>query len=272
MHRVDAVADGAPAVDTVATGFPSVDRVLGGGIRRGDLVVVGGDVGSGKSALLLAMSLRMAARGAPVSLYSGEMSTDRMLERALAVEGRVAVQAMRLGELDDQQRASVGAAAVRLREATPFLATIPRGGVTALREELLRRPEVPSVLMVDPLLALGAEGRTDPEVLAATVLALKLLALDLEVGVLLSAPVPGVQPGRADRRPTLDDFGAAGAIKDAADVVLALYREGMYDPGIGIDGATELLVRKHRNGATGYVDLYFFEQWMRFEDLLDPDR
>jgi len=56
-----------------------------------------------------------------------------------------------------------------------------------------------------------------------------------------------------------------------ADVVLALYREEMYDQARDITGATELLVRKNRNGRTGYVDLYFYAQWLRFEDMLDPD-
>jgi replicative DNA helicase len=70
----------------------------------------------------------------------------------------------------------------------------------------------------------------------------------------------------------LDDFGAMGAVKQHADVVLAIYREEMYAPANGVEGATEVLVRKNRNGTTGYVDLYFYKQWLRFEDLLDPDR
>lgn len=61
-------------------------------------------------------------------------------------------------------------------------------------------------------------------------------------------------------------------MKHHTDVVLALYREGMYDTARDIEGATELLVRKNRHGNTGYVDLYFYAQWMRFEDMLDPDR
>jgi replicative DNA helicase len=55
-------------------------------------------------------------------------------------------------------------------------------------------------------------------------------------------------------------------------VVLAIYREEMYAPGYGVEGGTELLVRKNRNGTIGYVDLYFYKQWLRFEDMLDPDR
>ena len=73
-------------------------------------------------------------------------------------------------------------------------------------------------------------------------------------------------------RPTLADFGALGAVPQLADVVLAVYREEMYAPGNGVEGATELIVRKNRNGSTGYVDLYFYKQWLRFEDMLDPDR
>lgn len=88
MKRVDLASDGQPSGDTVATGFPSVDRWLGGGIRRGDLVVLGGDVGSGKSALALAMALRMSQTGAPVAFMTGEMTPERVMERALAVEGR----------------------------------------------------------------------------------------------------------------------------------------------------------------------------------------
>jgi replicative DNA helicase len=45
----------------------------------------------------------------------------------------------------------------------------------------------------------------------------------------------------------------------------------MYDPGRGVEGATELIIAKNRNGPTGFVDLYFYQQFMRFEDMLDPD-
>src|SRR5215213_8497475 len=85
LARADAIADGAPSADTLATGFPSLDRMLGGGMRRGDLVVLGGDVGSGKSAFALAVAIRAAQQRLRVTFLSGEMSTDRLHERALAI-------------------------------------------------------------------------------------------------------------------------------------------------------------------------------------------
>ncbi len=53
---------------------------------------------------------------------------------------------------------------------------------------------------------------------------------------------------------------------------MSIYREEMYNPGGGVEGATELMLNKNRNGPTGFVDLYFYQRWMRFEDMLDPDR
>ena len=270
LGRVDAVADGAAPHDTVATGFPSLDKLLGGGLRRGDLVVLGGDVGSGKSAFSLAIALRVAQHGKRSIFYSGEMLPERVLERALAIEGRTSIDDLRGGAQDEISRASVGAAAVRLRDDMPIIERAPSGGPRAIGDEVEALSGV-ELVVVDGFHALLPGIRESAEEAAVAVRQLKQLALDARVAVLVTTPLPGLLP-RADRRPLLDDFGAHGAVKERADVVLALFREGMYDSVRGIEGATELLVRKNRNGGTGYVDLYFYEQWMRFEDMLDPDR
>ena len=270
LGRVDAVADGAIPADTVPSGFPSLDKLLGGGLRRGDLVVLGGDVGSGKSALALAIALRVAQQRRSALFSSGEMLVERVLERALAIEGRTRIDDLRRGTLDEVTRAGVGAAAIRLRDELPVVERMPAGGVTAIGEEVTAVRGVDLVL-VDGLSSLLPGVRATVEEEATAVRGLKQLALDARVAVLLTTSLPHLA-ARDDRRPLLDDFGANGAVKERADVVLSLFREGMYDTARGIEGATELLVRKNRNGGTGYVDLYFYAQWMRFEDMLDPDR
>src|ERR1044071_3413889 len=116
VERVDQQQPGAIAGDTVPAGFPSLDKLLGGGVRRRDLVVLGGDIGSGKSALALGLALRVAQRGTGVALFSGEMDEERLMERALAIEGRVAVDELRGAKLNDETRAGIGGAAVRLRD------------------------------------------------------------------------------------------------------------------------------------------------------------
>ena len=270
LGRVDAVADGATPTDTVPSGFSSVDKLLGGGLRRGDLIVLGGDVGSGKSAFALAVALRVAQQKRSTLFYSGEMLVERVLERALAIEGRARIDDLRRGTLDEATRANVGATAIRLRDELPVIERLPMGGVAAIAEEV-RAVRGVELVVVDGLEALLPGARASAEEEGSAVRALKQLALDARVAVMLTTPLPHLGQ-RDDRRPLLGDFGADGAVKERADVVLALFREGMYASARGIDGATELLVRKNRNGGTGYADLYFYEQWMRFEDMLDPAR
>src|SRR5213076_1523381 len=188
-----------------------------------------------KSALALGIALRVAQQGGGlgVAFFSGEMDEERLMERALAVEGRVAVDELRAAKLTDQTRAEVGGAAVRLR---------------------------------------GLTRATQDEDLALVLQRLKALALERQVALLVVSQLARFATGRDNARPTLDDFGHLGAIKQHADLALAIYREEMYSPGYGVEGATELLVLKNRNGSTGFVDLYFYRRWMRFEDMLDPDR
>lgn len=271
LSRVDAVADGAPPPSTVPTGFASIDKMLGGGLRCGDLVVIGGDTASGKSALALAFAIRMSLAGSRVTFLTAEMSVERVLERIIAIEARTRIDDLRQGTLDDVARASAGSIAMRLREHLPTVDGIPPGGVGAVAELTDGLPET-EVLFVDGLatLAIEGDGALD-ERLARAVRDLKALAVDRHVAVVATATPLGVG-SRSDRRPVLDDFGARGSIKEHADVVMALFREDMYVPGRDIEGATELLVRKNRNGPTGYVDLFFYAQWMRFEDMLDPER
>jgi replicative DNA helicase len=269
MRRIDLVADGALAGDTSRTGFPSIDRWLGGGVRAGDLVVLGGDVGSGKSALALAMALRMAETGVKVAFLTGEMSVERVMERALAIEGRVKVDDLRQGKLDDLQRSAVGAAAVKLRDRSPHFEVLGHRPAQDLGGRL--REFGAQVVIVDSLQTLATDSRTPDEELAAVVRTLKAAAVAEDVCVVVTAHLPSMGT-RPDPRPVLEDFGAMGAVKQSADVVLGVYREEMYAPDAGVEGATELLVLKNRNGTTGYVDLYFYKQWLRFEDMLDPDR
>jgi replicative DNA helicase len=268
MEHMDAAGD----PDTVPTGFDSLDRVLGGGLRRRDCTVIGGDVGSGKSALALAIGLRMATAGHTVVFVSGEMDEERLFERALAIEGRRTVDQLRRGQLPEDARASVGAAAVRLRDLPLVVYPIIGRSFDEVLEPAWGHE--PAVLFVDYLQLLPPPARTQDvaEEAAHALRALKATALAHRVVVVACAQLPTLDVRRPNPRPTLDDYGALGAVKQHADVVLSLFREEMYVPDAGaVAGAAELLIAKNRNGDTGFVDLYFHKQWMRFEDMLDPE-
>lgn len=272
VAQIDARSVDSPAPDTVPTGFASLDRMLAGGLRRKDLVVLAGDVGSGKSALALGIAIRAAGAAIPTMYLSGEMSPERVLERALALEGRAVIDDLRQGRLDDTTRASVGAAAVRLRHNPLVVRPLLGSDFEELRSALDIVPRR-QLLVVDSL-QLTAPPRPAARIQERTALAirsLKSLAVERDLVVLVVAQLPRHRADRSDPRPTLDDLGAFGAVKQNADVILMIYREEMYRPGQGVEGATELIVAKNRNGPTGFVDLYFYPRWLRFVDMLDAE-
>jgi replicative DNA helicase len=272
VAEIDSRSTGGVASDTVPSGFPSLDRVLAGGLRRKDLVVIGGDVGSGKSALALGIALRATIAGVPTLYFSGEMGPERLMERALAIEGRASIDDLRQGHLDDAARSRVGAAALKLRNRTllvrPLLGTDPDEIRSAL--DMVPRPQL---LVVDSL-QLAAPPRHASrleERVALSARALKALGVERDLVVVTTSQLSRHRANRPDPRPTLDDLGGYAAIKQSADVILMIFREEMYRPGQGVEGATELIVAKNRNGPTGFVDLYFYPRWLRFVDMLDVD-
>lgn len=269
LRRLDAASAGAPAPDVVATHFPSLDQLLGGGLRRGDVALLAGDAGSGKSALALAMAVRAARHGRTVSYLSAEATPERLLERVAAFEGRFPLEDLSRGRLDEAARQRATEVVNDLRDRLPTFGRIPVPSADAVAEELRRALDL-ELAVVDGLGALAPGTRPRAEELAAALASLKRLALELGVALLVTMSLDGTVRGRPDPRPTLDDLGALGAAREIPDLVLGLFREEMYEKyTVGIEGATELLVLKHRHGATGYVDLYFFKKWMRFEDVVE---
>ncbi|MBL0169255.1 MAG: AAA family ATPase [Gemmatimonadaceae bacterium] len=269
VARVDRLREGDTHPAILATGFPSLDRALGGGVRRGDLIVMGGDDGVGTSALALAMALRMH----PLTLLlTSEMHPERAFERALAMSARVSLDALRLGVVDEDERIRLASAAVALRDRSPVIDTLGDGGMDTVERAADAAP-APSVVIIDGLEALLARdhSRFQPrdEALAYAVLALKRLALARDAAVICLAHLPALDRQRHDRRPRLTDFGVRGAVGTHADVVLGLYREELYDADMGVAGATELRLLKNRDGALAYVDLFFYAKWLRFEDVLE---
>ena len=266
--RVNAVLGGAGGADRVRTGFPSLDNLLGGGLRRGDVSVLGGDVGVGKSALALAIALRAAAAGHAAAFLSGEMTAGRTVERVLALQGRVRVDDLRRGALDDGTHAAVAAAGLALRDRAPVLDELPDAGVSGVSDFLVEHLGL-ELVVIDPLQYLVVGGRSLDDELAAVSRALKELALRRAVSVLVVSHLGRSVRDRNDPRPTLEDFGGHGTIRQQADIVLALYREELYVPSPHTEGAVELHLLKNRNGPRGFVDLYFHKQWLRFEDLVE---
>lgn len=247
------------------TNFPSLDRTLGGGLPRGGLTVLGGDAGIGCTSMAMAIALGTATRGARTLFLSSEARAEGLSGRAISQISGVPSRIVGTDAESDEQRLAIAAARARLNDLPFRCAVTPVDFV----DELPRVAGVDwEVLVIDGLegVALADSGRQ--ELLAGWIARLKRMAVAQDGVVLLTAHTLLGLSDREDARPRLDDFGAEGAIRGQADLVLGLYREEHYRPDRGVIGSAELSVLKNRNGPRAALDLWFEAECRRFEDLV----
>jgi len=256
-----------PAPDLVTTGYPSLDRLLAGGLRRGELAVLGGDAGAGKTALVLGIAIRAAVAGHPVLIMTHESTAERCWERLVAAESGVTQVALRTGILPTGGADALKSAADVLRRLPISVERAPH--TPALLAERLDAGELPALVIIDGLATLDQPPRPVAEAQAQAIRLAKRAAVDHDVVVLLTAPLSSDRAQHPPPRPTLHDFGVLGTAESVGDVVMGIFREALYDDAPDVAGAFEVHVLKHRAAASAFTDLYIEPGAGRIEDLLE---
>jgi replicative DNA helicase len=274
----------AAAAGAQPTGFPLLDRYLSGGLRGGELCLLGGSQGLGKTAFALMVARHAAASGDAALVMSFEHDEVTLLERlvsleagdAIGVEGvalrrvRDALERDRGGPLDERLGGSFGGASavaslrgygdrllIRPSGSTPVGLAEIRSCVYAATKRAGRTP----ILVVDYLQKITAEGATEDDRIAAVVAGLKNLAMDLQVPVLAVSAASGLTAGRRLR---VHHLHGPASVAYEADVILLLNEKFdvvarhhlVYDTR-AVDRFRDYLVltiEKNRSGIAG-VDL-----------------
>jgi replicative DNA helicase len=268
LHRL--AADTAPvaAADLLTTGYPSLDRQLAGGLRRGELAVLGGDAGAGKTALALGIASRAAVAGHPVLILTHESSETACWERLVAAESGVSQVAMRTGLLPTGGADALRSAGDVLRRLPITVERAPHS--PSLLAERIDEGPLPPLVVVDGLAGIDQAPRPVAEAHAQVIRLLKRAAIDAGCAIVVTAPLAIDRTRRPAPRPTLGDFGILGAAAAVADVVIGLFREALYDDAPDVAGAFEVHVLKHRAAPLAFADLYIEPGAGRVEDLIEP--
>ncbi|MEW6184429.1 MAG: replicative DNA helicase [Thermodesulfobacteriota bacterium] len=262
-------------VTGVPSGFTQLDKMTSG-FQNSDLVIIAGRPSMGKTAFALNIARNAAVDNEiPVVVFSLEMSRHQLALRLLCSEADVDSYKVRSGFFGEREWAKLTAAAGKLSEAPIFIDDSPAMTVLQMRAKArrLRSEKNLGLVVVDYLqLMKGREGIDNREQEISEISrSLKALAKELNIPVLAVAQLNRRPDIREDKRPVLADLRESGAIEQDADVICFIFREEMYDENSKQKGIAEVLVRKHRNGPTGSVSLYFKDQCTRFENLAYPD-
>jgi len=211
-----------------------------------------------------------------VAIFSLEMSKDQLVDRLLAAEADVDLWKMRTGKLNDlgadNDFERIGHALGRLSEAPIFIDDSGSLNIMELRTKArrLQSEHELDLIVVDYLqLMQGRNQENRVQEVSEISRSLKILAKELNVPVLaLSQLSRAVEQRGGDKKPQLSDLRESGSIEQDADVVMFIYRDEMYH---GAESKkphiAELLIRKHRNGPTGDVELFFDGEKTSFKNL-----
>jgi replicative DNA helicase len=255
----------------VPTSFTDLDEMTSG-LQRGDLVIIAARPSMGKTSLALNIAQHVGTKtGMTVGFFSLEMAKEQLFLRMLSTEAGIDGHRLRSGFLRTDDWGKLSHALGVLSEARIFIDDTPSIGVLEMRAKARRlmAEHGLSLLVVDYIQLMQGRGRFENRVqeLGSLSRALKGLAKELNIPILMLSQLSRAPENRPGRRPQLSDLRESGALEQDADVVILIYREDQYEETVENKGIAEINVAKQRNGPTGIIRLAFLKEHTRFENL-----
>lgn len=274
FERLDELHKDKGQIRGVPTGYKDLDNILAG-LQRSDLIIIAARPSMGKTALSLNLAHNIATKSnQPVLIFSLEMSKEQLVDRMLSMESSVDAWNIRTGNLSDTDFEKIGQAMGTLSEAPIFIDDSPGITVGDLRTKARREQHKQQLglILVDYLQLMsggskfGGEGNRVQEISEIS-RGLKAIARELNVPVVALSQLSRSVESRSPQIPQLADLRESGSIEQDADIVAFIYREDYYNPETDRKNITDILIKKHRNGPTGNVELYFDREKQRFKSL-----
>lgn len=274
FENLSKLADSRDVITGVTTGYTRLDK-LTAGLQPSDLIIVAARPSMGKTAFSLCMGLNAAIRqGVPVAVFSLEMSKEQLMQRMLAVWGKVDMSKLRRPALlTDADWSNLYAAADVISRAPIYIDDTPALTTLELRARArrLKAEKGLGLVIVDYLQLMRTSRRTDSRELEISDISrsLKGLAKEMNVPVVALSQLNRKVEERGDKRPMLSDLRESGAIEQDADVIMFIYRDEVYhkQPDNPHKGSAEIIIGKQRNGPIGTATLAYLGSYTAFEDL-----
>lgn len=251
------------------TGFELVDKTLSGGLQDGNLIIVAGRPGMGKSAFTSTIAVNVAEGGECAAIMSMEMTETEQIDRVVATIGRVPLEDITSARLVGASGDGIVAAFGKLRDLPLVIdeeAHLSIHDVVA-KARYIKRTYGLKLLIVDAIGLMKYDSKNAVSELGEITKGLKVFAKEMGIPIILLCQLSRKCEERPDKRPVLSDLRDSGNIEQDADVVIMLYRDEYYREDSPDKGVAECLIRKNRQGSPGIVPLAFIGQQTRFGNL-----
>jgi len=274
FERLDKLHKDSGAIRGIPTSYRDLDNMLAG-LQRSDLFILAARPSMGKTAFVLNLAHKVATVSKePVLVFSLEMSKEQLVDRLLSMESGVDAWNLRTGNLTDDDFERLGEAMGPLGEAKLYIDDTPAITVSELRTKAKREAhnQKLGLIIVDYLQLMSggskfANTANRVQEISEISRGLKGIARELDVPLIALSQLSRSVESRTPQIPQLADLRESGSIEQDADVVAFLYREDYYNPESERKNIMDVLIKKHRNGPTGGVELYFDRDKQRIRSI-----
>lgn len=268
-ENISEAASSGRVIPGLSTGLKDLDKYILG-LNKGELILIAARPAMGKTSIALNIAMDVAKHtDKTVAIFSLEMSREQLVSRVLAREASVPSQNMLTGQLSPDEWRRLASAA-QLVSATDMRIDDNSMLTVADMNAQCRRLSNLGLVVIDYLQLMQSAGgkqnsnENRQQVVSDISRMLKIMAKELNVPVVCLSQLNRATVGRSDKRPMLNDLRDSGAIEQDADVVIALHREGYYDPESADPYLAEAIVLKNRKGQTGTVYLQWLPEFTSF--------
>lgn len=263
----------------IATGFYDFDNMTSG-LHPNELIIIAARPAMGKTAFALNIAVNAAlSSGKSVAIFNLEMSAEQLMFRMISAVGGVEGNVLKTGKLNNDDWKRAKEAMSELKDAPLYFEDttgITIGEIRSKCRKLHSQGSGLGLVVIDYLQLISGGpgyGNNRQQEVSDISRGLKTMAMELGVPVIALAQLSRSVEGRENKRPIMSDLRESGSIEQDADIVAFLYRDDYYNKPAGQieennTSISELIIGKHRNGATGTVELLFQKNISNFANYV----
>jgi replicative DNA helicase len=264
-------------ISGVRTKYYDLDRMTSG-FQKGDLIILAARPSVGKTAFALNIGFNVSEKSdEAVAIFSLEMPAEQLIQRIICAAGKINSESIRSGTILRDESERYYAAADKVSKCNLYIDDTPgiKVGEIAAKCRRLKQEHGLKLVIIDYLqLISGSSNNRESRQQEVSDISrqLKGIARELEVPVIALSQLSRSVEKRDNKRPVLSDLRESGAIEQDADIVAFIHREDYQNPDKEKEtqGATDIIIAKHRNGSTGDVRLLFLKNFSKFANPSKP--
>ena len=272
FDKIEKLYNNKGAFSGTPTGFYDFDRITSG-LHGSELIILAARPAMGKSAFAINIATNVAVKAkVPVAIFNLEMAKEQVANRILSSEAMVDSNKIRTGQLEDDDWTKLATTLGKLSEAPIYIDDTAGISIMEIRAKCrkLKLEKNIGLVVIDYLQLVQPTGRkngTREQEISEISRSLKILAKELDIPVIALAQLSRSVEKREDKRPMLSDLRESGSIEQDADIVMFIHRDDYYNDESERKNVAEIILAKHRAGSTGTVDLAWFPNFTKFDNL-----